>query len=125
MNHTHDKTREAAISKIMEDSGAFFAFSNSQFKEKAQEGVTYARLPLGMLAPKDKARATMKAINEAIAESIAESLRNNTLEEIIRYELANHEAPYSGNICDTMAALAGYDVTESQVQKILNTMHAE
>jgi hypothetical protein len=96
--------------------GAFFAFSKGQFSEKQKENTTYVNMGAGLICPKENASQLIDSLEKLSNESIRLDLANNTIEEIIHRELANHEAQVTGDISDTVDALDGYPITAEQVQ---------
>lgn len=112
MELTIDQQRTNLFNQL----GAFFAFSNAQFAEKQQENTTYVTMGVGLICPKENASELVDGLEKLSNESIRLDLANNTIEEIIHRELANHEAQITGDISDTVDALDGYPITAEQVQ---------
>ena len=50
-NYTEEKT-----SKLLDETGAFFAFSNKQLDEGKKDGITYCSMGHGLICPTDKAK---------------------------------------------------------------------
>jgi len=101
--------------ELLESNGAFFAFSNRQFDEAKKEGVTYVNMGMGLIAPKENADAVFKGLEKIHKEARESVLAKYDKEEIIRYELANHEAYYTGSIDDAYGALEHYGFTREEV----------
>jgi hypothetical protein len=104
------------ISLAMEKHGAFWAFSNKQLDEQKKEGVEYVGLNGGLVCPKDSVKQLMKDVVSAGKEKAQEDLDANSKKEIIHRELANYETFITGDITDTVNALAGHGITEEEVQ---------
>ncbi len=119
LNHYTDE----AITKALNDYGAFYAFSDAQFEEQrdpAREKSEYARGPSGLIVPKDNAEALISAMQDAVAYGITARLLDYPLNDIIAYELGNYECYYSGDIQDAVDALKPYNVTYDDVVSVYN-----
>lgn len=107
-----------AYDKLFADCGVFFAFSDEQFLENKTpltEGEKYTSIGHGGYMPKSKVNAYIqgsKDIRKGFASKIKESKELRYAH--IRYELANHEAQYTGELDDTMEAL-GPEYTREEV----------
>jgi hypothetical protein len=44
---------EAAQTKLFNETGTFFAFSNKQYDDQAKAGIEYASLGAGIICPKE------------------------------------------------------------------------
>lgn len=109
---------EAAQTKLFNDTGAFFAFSNKQFDEGKKEGVKYASLGAGLICPADKAQILVDGLESIHKSGIAQDIAENGIDKIIARELANYEAFYTYEIDDTVDALEDYGITREQVQAV-------
>ncbi len=105
--------REESYSKLMKDLGVFFAFSIEQFNENKtplKEGEKYVHMGAGTYIPKGNIKQWingMEGINKAFDDAVNES--KELRYQHIAYELANHEAYYTGDITDTLEELGeGY-----------------
>ena len=72
-------TKDEKISKVLNDNGAFWAFSDKQFNEQKKEGVKYVSMGAGIICPKDNVK---KLIDEM----------DVTTKEIKKEEKAKREA---------------------------------
>lgn len=115
MKYLNDYTNEATT-KALNEAGAFFAFSESQFKEQKVDGTIYVSGFGGMLCPKDTYRALLENLSQINVNGIASDIAENGINGIIHRELANHEVGYTGDITDTVEALTAYDITREQVE---------
>lgn len=110
------------INKLLTDCSVFWAFSNEQFeknKTPLAEGEKYVSIGAGGYLPKSKVEQLNKGFAE-IDNWKKEQLKANKLrKQHIAYELANHEAYYTGSIEDTLAAL-GTDYTAKEVWEVFN-----
>jgi|14_taG_2_1085336.scaffolds.fasta_scaffold48076_1 hypothetical protein len=104
------------ITLAMEKHGAFWAFSNKQLDEQKKEGVEYVGLNGGLVAPKESVVQLMKDIAKVGRERAQNDLDANTKKEIIHRELANYETFITGDITDTVNALASHGITREDVQ---------
>ena len=116
MPTTELKGNKDRIGQALEDHGAFFAFSNEQFEEKAFKCVEYISLGAGLICPKGRHKQLAWAIKKARQDNIKDDLAAHTKKEIIIRELKNHEAQFSYDITDTADALKGYGITEAEIQ---------
>jgi len=114
MKNLSDYTDEA-ISEIMNRHGAFFAFSDRQFVEAKKPGVVYVSCGQGLICPKAAAVDLTKEIIAAGEAGVAADLAENGIDAIIRRELINYESYYTGDISDTVSALARYGISEEQI----------
>ena len=102
-NYTDNK-----ISNVLETNGAFYAFSNSQFEEKKQDGVKYVNLQGGLICPKENANNLIKSFDEIYTNAIKEQVQEFGAKRIISYEYFNHETQISGDIEQIKAVLSQY-----------------
>lgn len=114
MKYLNDYT-EDAITKVLNQHGAFFAFSNQQMDEKKKEGVTYVNCGSGLICPKENAIQLMKDVINVGDKGIQQDVRENGREAIIKRELANHEAYYTGDVDSTVDALDSYNITREEI----------
>lgn len=108
--------------KLFDETGAFFAFSQEQFDKSKKEDVEYVSLNGGLVCPKDNVADLLNGMKSTYAEAIQEDIAENGIDKIIRRELINHEAGYTMDIEQTFDSLRAYGVTEEQVQKTFNSM---
>jgi hypothetical protein len=106
------------IGQALENNQAFFAFSDKQFKESCLKGVDYVSLGMGLICPKQNAKNLVEELKAAQERTVQIDLENNTKKEIIMRELANHEAQITGEIEDTLEALAAYDISREEVAEV-------
>ncbi len=98
--------------------GAIFAFSQKQFDEQKKENVIYVNIGLGLLCPKENAKKCIESINEISKEKVSLDLKYNSKESIIKRELYNREAFYTGELDDTIEALCEYPFTKEEIYKV-------
>ena len=96
MKSLNDYT-DKAVSELFEAKGAFFAFGKTQFDEKKKEGITYVDMAGGLVCPKENADSLSKELSAIYKDGKKQYLAENKIEDIIRYELANHECYYTGD----------------------------
>ena len=110
---------QAEQSKLFKELGVFFAFSGAQFAEQRQPGVEYCTvLEAGDFVPKDKASEFSRRLVEIHENGRKRLIEERGIDSIIEYELANHEAWYTGDISDALEALSGFNVTREQVLQV-------
>jgi len=112
-----EKEAEEKLTKLFEQFGAFFAFSNEQFYKQKKEGVKYVNYGAGLLLPKENADKFTQEFNK-ITDWKIEELKKIDPEIMIEYELSNHEAYYTGEIEDAFEALKQYGFTRQQVRAV-------
>tara|TARA_Y100000310_G_scaffold37653_1_gene35324 strand:- start:134 stop:547 length:414 start_codon:yes stop_codon:yes gene_type:complete len=125
MKYLSDYTEEKT-SNCLKKAGAFFAFSEKQLQEgkketNAKEGTKYIALGAGIICPEDTATQLVADMENVIKNGIAQDIKENGLTEIIKRELANHEAYYTGDIESTIEALADYPIRREAVQLVYKT----
>ncbi|MCP3921309.1 MAG: hypothetical protein GY714_01860 [Desulfobacterales bacterium] len=106
---------EEAQTKLFNDMGAFFAFSNSQLEEKREKDVIYVSCGAGLIAPKCNAKELMDGLNKIAEQGIEQDIKENGIKAIIERELNNHECYYTGDIEDCVDKLADYPITQQQI----------
>ena len=116
MHNLNDYTADKQT-KLWDDNGAFFAFSQQQLDEKKKEGVVYVSLGSGLIVPKGNATRVFEGLESIHTESIKQDISENGIKAIIHRELANYETQITGDISDTVEALEDYGITRAQVGK--------
>lgn len=111
---------EVKTDKLYEKMGAFYAFGQNQFDEKAKDGVDYVIMGCGLICPKENAQLFIDEYDKIIKESIAEDIADNGKEAIIKRELNNYECYYTGDISDCVDSLKDYGYTKDEIWKIFN-----
>lgn len=96
--------------------GAFFAFSNKQFDEKKKQGVKYAALGAGLIAPAEHAEQIRSGLDAIYNEAIKQDIEDNGIKAIIHRELGNHECQITYDYSEVVDKLAPYGITEDQVK---------
>jgi len=109
---------EQATTELMEANGAFFAFSNDQYKKASQEGVEYVSMGLGLIAPKENADKIHAGLEEIHVNGIKKLMEDHDREEIIRYELSNYECYYTDDPSDAIDVVKCYGITAEEVKKV-------
>lgn len=113
------------VNELITNTNVFFAFSNEQFKEgigknPLAEGDKYVNMGMGGFIPKSNVDKYIKGMEE-ISKWFKDETKNIKLrKKLIAYELANHEAYYTGEIDATLEAL-GNDYSVSEVLAVYNT----
>lgn len=114
------KEQEDKMSELLKQCGVFFAFSNSQFQENKtplEEGEKYVSIGSGGYAPKSKVLDFHNGLDDINNWYKSEIKANKARKALIEYELANHEAYYTGDISDTLSSL-GSDYTYTEVRDV-------
>lgn len=104
--------------KAFDKAGAFFAFSKEQFDKGRKEGIEYVSAGMGLICPSDTLETLIEELDTIYKESIEQDIKENGIENIIKRELANHEAYYTGEIEQTYDALKDYNIKKEDILKI-------
>lgn len=120
MSHIHIKTfYDIELTKLTNESGAFYAFSDRQYNALKQDGVTYTQLPDGLIINKDLAVSFHEARSNLFREATKKYLEVNSKESIILYELCNHECFYCRDGLETVFEIVkAYNFTEDEVREV-------
>ena len=111
LNITEEQT------KLFASSGAFFAFSSEQWEKANDSNLNYKSLGGGLYCPEQNADKLTQQLKDLQASKIKWELDNNTLKDIIWYELANHETQITGDITDAYEVLIQYGISKEDVIK--------
>lgn len=103
--------------KLFDSNGAFFAFSSEQWEKANDSNLNYKSLGSGLYCPEHNAGKLTQQLKELQASKIQWELDNNTLKDIIWYELANYETQITGDITDAYEALIQYGISKEDVIK--------
>lgn len=109
---------EKAISALLKDTGAFFAFSNQQFDEQKVEGIKYVSMGAGLICPKERAPELKKGLEDTRKLGIQKDIEENGIDNIISRELYNYEAMYTGDIDMVVEVLKAYNISEEDVIRV-------
>lgn len=109
---------EQAITKALDDNGAFFAFSNEQLNKEAKSNIKYVALGRGLICPKNNVTILLQAFSDITADGIKQDLKENGINDIVIRELANYECFYTNDISDCVDALDEYGITKEQIEEI-------
>lgn len=120
MKYLHDYVQEAQT-KLFEECGVFFAFSEKQLKEGCEKvGATVDNRVMsfghgGYLLSKHYEKFE-KGMEQIQKEGMAQDIAENGLEAIIERELANYETQLNGDWKQILEVLEDYEgVTEEMV----------
>ena len=105
---------------ILDNNGAFFAFSNEQFNSCANQSLNYKSLGGGLYCSENNIDSLQAQLKNSYNFKIQWELENNTLKEIIWHELANHECQITGDYSDALDALKPYGISENDIKKEWN-----
>jgi hypothetical protein len=117
-----NEQHQAKISELLNKQKAFFAFSQEQLAEgKAKHGlgeeVELVNIYAGLIMPKANIQAYTDEMSE-LSQNLIDEVKKLDPEEVIRYELDNHEAWYQGDTEDAYDVLKSYGYTREQVRKV-------
>ena len=121
---------DTKISKALDKAQAFFAFSDKQVEEgKVKQGLTddikLISLGSGLISPQDTGIQLIKDMDKAYKDGIAQDIKENGKEAIIKRELYNHEAFYTGEIDQTVDALSEYNFSAGDILDIYKLENAK
>ena len=108
--------KETKHTELLNNTGAFFAFSTEQFNDKKKPDTKYVNCKHGLICPKGQVDNLLDGLSIIHEEAIKEDLAENGIKAIIKRELYNYECFYTGDISDAVSTLKAYDITEDQVQ---------
>ena len=94
--------------KFFNDTGAFFAFSKTQFSEPRKEGIKYASLSGGMFCPKENAQALIDGLEVIHKEAIKKDFEENGAKAIISREYFNHECQLTHDTSTMINAITSH-----------------
>ena len=106
---------DEAQSKVFEENGAFFAFTDEKYNKNKVEGVKYVSIGSGLICPIDNAKKVIAGVNATHAEGIKLRLKDYSISRIIQYELANYESQISMDYSDAFDVLKDYGVTQEMM----------
>ena len=125
MKYLSDYIKEEQT-KLLEELGVFFAFSNEQFEEGVKkyghlkpEGTKWASFGAGMYMPKVNAETFIKRHKEIVDKGTNQDLEDNGRSGILQRELGNYEIglSYDGiNDPNFRDGIASYDFTEEEIK---------
>jgi hypothetical protein len=108
---------EQEQTKILDDNGAFFAFNNEQMDKYADQSLSYKSVGGGLYCPENNVDGLARQLADSHAFKIKWELDNNTLKDIIWYQLSNHETQITGDIDDAISALTPYKISDDDVRR--------
>ena len=115
MKYLSDYTQDKQTA-VFDKFGAFFAFSDKQFKDKQQDGVKYASLGAGLIAPFYNADNLYHALDSINKSAIQQDIAENGVKTIIHRELGNYECQITYDYNDVIDVLAPYGITVEQIK---------
>ena len=116
------REKESRMNAAGKSAGLFFAFSAKQFHENKtpkEESEKYVDIGFGGFIPKSKLKQWEQATDEVLKWFESQIQELGLRKAYIHYELANHEAWYTGEIEDTLSAL-GEGYTAAEVWAVYN-----
>lgn len=116
---TYKKNIEDRLTQIFNENQVFFAFNEKQLKEGNKQNKKLVSFGAGGFLPKENYDNFSKQMDE-LEKSNQEKAKELNRDEVILYELCNHEAFYTGDIDSTMSALEEFGYTREQVKKVFN-----
>ncbi len=98
----------ARQTELFNETGAFFAFSQSQFDDKRREGVNYITLGSGLICPQDNVKQLEKGLSDILTWAIHQDVSENGVDRIVEREYFNYETHITMNNTDAMRALTDH-----------------
>jgi hypothetical protein len=114
MNYLSDYINKSQTA-ILKKYGAFYAFSNQQFKDKMIDGVKYESRGMGLIVPLGKSKDLDIEIDALYKKGIQQDIVENGISKIIHRELANHECQITGDYQNVIELMSDYGITADQV----------
>lgn len=109
------------ISELHEKYKSFWAFSKSQFEAKKEPGVKYAVIFGNLFCNSETVKDFIKELEQIHADATERFLAENSKEDIIKYELVNHECYYTHDIQDAVEAVKDFGITEDEVLAVFRS----
>ncbi len=106
------------ITELFNQYGAFWAFSNSQFNDAKKDNIEYVTFWGNCFCDKITVKQFIKEYHSIFEEQTKLFLLENKKEDIIKYELANYECFYTGEIEEAFEVLKQYGFTLEEVKKV-------
>ncbi|APX10072.1 hypothetical protein SL034_004316 [Vibrio harveyi] len=129
---SYAKFNEEKTTQVIDKFGGFFAFSNKQVdealiknKENGFSGLVsdYCSLGAGLIVPKATAKEFLAEWDKVGEQGKKEYLETYTKEEIIGYELNNHEYGYTYDLTDTFEAVEHLGFTLEDVREVAKKLY--
>ena len=106
------------ITELFNKYGAFWAFSNQQFETAKQDQIEYVKFWGNCFCNKETAKEFIAEYHLIFENQKKLFLHENSREDIIKYELANYECYYTGEIEEAFEVLQQYGISYNEVQKV-------
>lgn len=106
------------ITELFNKYGAFWAFSNSQFNEAKKDNIEYVTFWGNCFCDKTTVKLFINEYHSIFEQQKNLFLLENKKEDIIKYELANYESFYTGEIEEAFEVLKQYGFTLEEVKKV-------
>ena len=87
-------------------------------KDKNKLNTDYTDLGSGLVCLKENAKKLIDEMDNCIKKGIEQDIAENGEEAIIKRELYNYEAFYTGDITSTKEALKDYNFTDNNIKNI-------
>ena len=107
MKYLSDYMNEAQT-ELFNNTGAFFAFGNTQFDEQKKNGVKYAHLGAGLICPVKNIEQIITGLKTIIENAIRQDVSEDGAEKIIEREYFNYESQISMSTEEAKSALTDY-----------------
>ena len=121
--HELQSKYQADVSALNEKHGAFFAFSDKQIAEQANDELEYCQYDYGGLVGPVGGGASYRAESNALFDAFTLNVRENVdRTAFIKYELSNLECYLTYDIQEVLMLASHYwpDTTEDDVMAIFN-----
>ena len=107
---------EPLQTKLFNELGVIFAYSQQQFNEARVGGVEYSTLGMGLIVPTDNVEMFHTGHKKVVEEAVKLCLAENTIKDLIYNSLANYECQITMCIDDAVEALEVLGITREQVR---------
>ena len=114
------KINEKRLDACFQKHEIFFAFSKKQFLESVKkvnlaEGEKMVGLGHGMFCKKSAVTDFIEEFDKVCEQNNKNLIDEAGIEEVIKYELVNHECYYTGSPEDAIEALATYGINDADL----------
>ena len=108
---------EKPMNKLLDDCGAFYAFSQKQLDEQKQDGIKYINIGMGLICPSENVEKFIIKSDLIFKEGIKKDIKEHGKKRIIWRELGNYETQINGELDTVYDVLKDYNITEEEIKK--------
>lgn len=105
------------MTKLLDDCGAFYAFSKKQLDEQKQDGIKYINMGSGLLCPSKNVEKFIIKSDIIFKDGIKKDIKEHGKKRIIWRELQNYETQINCELDTVFDVLKDYNITELEIKK--------